>query len=103
MQPPALVTFLQSFVGTYEGGGVLTLFRIRSFDIDDDKRVPNGFVSMDIRDFSRTGSLGVIHMHELEQYWFLEEINLLALNTFIGLGYAKVVKRAQVNPDKTAI
>ena len=42
-------------------------------------------------------------MAESNQYWFLEEVNKLALNTFIGLGYAKMVKRAIINADGTAI
>ena len=57
---------------------------------------------MSTGDFSRISATGVIHMHEHNQYWFLEETNKLALNTFIGLGYAKMVKRAIINADGTA-
>ena len=58
---------------------------------------------MDTRDFLRTSSLGVIHYHEVIEYWFLTESNLIALNTFIGVGYCKMVKRALINPDGTMI
>ena len=70
------------------------LFRIRSFDTDSTARVPTGFVEMGISDFARTSSFGVVHLHETAHYWFLSESNLLALNTFIGNGYCKMVKRA---------
>ena len=94
---------MQGLVGRYEGGGTFTLFRIRSFESDLTRRTPIGFVEMDTRDFLRTSSLGVIHYHEIIEYWFLEESNLLALNTFIGVGYCKMVKRAFINSDGTMI
>ena len=56
---------------------------------------------MDTRDFLRSSSLGVIHYHEVIEYWFLEEVNQLALNNFIGVGYCKMVKRAFTTADTT--
>ena len=94
---------MQSLVGTYIGGGTFTLFRIRSFEDDFTRRTPIGFVEMDTRDFGRTSSLGTIHYHEKMEYWFLEESNLLALNTFIGLGYCKMVRRAVTTATTTAV
>ena len=51
-------------MGTFEGGGTFTLFRIRSFDTDSSARVPLGFVEFDVRDFNRVAATGVIHLHE---------------------------------------
>ena len=85
---------MQGLTGRYIGGGTFTLFRIRSFESDLNRRTPIGFVEMDTRDFTRTSSIGVIHFHETIEYWFLEESNLLALNTFIGSGYCKMVMRS---------
>ena len=36
-------------------------------------------------------------MHEIDDFWFIEENNLLALNAFIALGYSKLVHEAVVN------
>ena len=94
---------MNGLVGRYVGGGTFTLFRIRSFESDISRRTPIGFVEFDTRDFNRVSSLGVIHYHETIEYWFLEESNLLALNTFIGNGYCKNVKRAFTTSSGTAV
>ena len=80
-------------VGSYRGGGTWTLFSVGSFATDPARTVPIGFVEMDTRDFTRGASGGVIHFQEKIEYWFLEDANLLAQNSFLGVGYCKAVKR----------
>ena len=87
--------------GRWRGGGTFTLFRIRSFVTNDNSRVPIGFISRDTRDFSRVSSTGVIHLAMDLEMWELEEENKLALNTFIGIGYALSASRARTNSDGT--
>ena len=58
---------------------------------------------MDTRDFSRVSSIGVIHMFETINYWFLQDTNDIALNSFVGVGYAKKVMRALINKEEPAI
>lgn len=64
MQPADLRAHLQGFTGTYDCSGTFTLFRIRSFETDMNRRTPVGFVLLDKRDFTRVASLGVIHYAE---------------------------------------
>ena len=88
-------------MGTYTGGGTFTLFSIRSFADDPRARIPRGFTEMDLRDLERTSSTGVIHLAMDLEMWELEEENKLALNTFIGIGYALSASRARTNSDGT--
>ena len=57
---------------------------------------------MNTEDFGRVATTGVIHQFETNTYWEVEaENNLLSLNSFRGLGYAKLVLRNKNNPDGT--
>ena len=56
---------------------------------------------MDQRDFNRVSSPGVIHLAVEQDMWELEEENKLALNTFVGIGYAISASRAFTNTDGT--
>ena len=57
---------------------------------------------MNTVDFNRVEGTGVIHMHETNSYWeIVNENNLLALNAFRGLGYAKLVQTNAVTATGT--
>lgn len=56
--------------------------------------MPVGFIPFDVRDYGRPESVGVKHLCEEWHQWFIEEVNALALNNFIGLGYKRLAVEA---------
>ena len=38
-------------------------------------------------------------MHEINDYWLIEDNNLLAVNSFVGVGYSKLVSTAATNSN----
>lgn len=91
-----LIEFLQERLhGHWEGGGMQFIVSLGS-SLPDSRLIPNGFtqnIPFPQRMFE-SARTGVIPMHEEDNYWTLSDNNLLARNSFAGVGYAKHVHRA---------
>ena len=62
--------------------------------VDDSRLVPNGFTQLSTETLTLEARTGIKPMHEINDYWLIEDNNLLALNSFLGVGYSKLVSVA---------
>ena len=96
-----LEKYMQFCKGTWVGGGLIHLSEPEEFKKNRKIVEPNGFEEGSEEDWTLPADFRRFYMHETIQYWNLAETNRFVNTEFIGMGYAKLVKRAKLNDDNT--